>query len=424
MKRITDALKANSRIDDWKINLHRRESCEMFFIKGELDCVRRTDTTNNRVTVYTDHEGFRGDSMFYVYPSTTDAELEALCADGVKKALLIKNAPYALPEAEEGAYEIDSNFSGFDSLSLAREIGETALSAVEIDNAAINSLEVFVTKHSEEIITSRGLHKTQTRYDAMVEAIPTYNGVDSSVELYEQYNFSSYDPEALKAEIAGKIAEVKARFEAAPPAEMPGCPVVLGAMELWQLFREISFDLDYSNVYSGSNLHKKGDAIQPDGSGDRLCISLVGTLPGSSRSSRFDIDGVSLGSVRVVENGIAANYHGSNRFGRYLGEKPSGILPCMKVEPGTLSPEELGKAPYLELVSLSGLQVELYSDYIGGEVRLAYYHDGEKTVPLTGISVSGKLSEVLASIRLSTVSTVTEGYCGPEKALLSGMKIF
>ena len=73
---------------------------------------------------------------------------------------------------------------------------------------------------------------------------------------------------------------------------------------------------------------------------------------------------------------------------------------------------------------MSGLQVDFYSDYIGGEVRLAYYWDGKKSIPLTGISLSGKLSEVLAEIRLASDIAISDDYCGPEKALIGNMKIF
>lgn len=57
-------------------------------------------------------------------------------------------------------------------------------------------------------------------------------------------------------------------------------------------------------------------------------------------------------------------------------------------------------------------------------MRLAYYHDGEKPIPITGVSISGKLSEVLNNIRLSKQTTLRDGYSGPEKAIANQMKIF
>ena len=73
---------------------------------------------------------------------------------------------------------------------------------------------------------------------------------------------------------------------------------------------------------------------------------------------------------------------------------------------------------------MSGLQVDFFNDYIGGEIRLAYYCDDEKITPVTGISITGSLKQVLSSIRLSTETAVDDSYSGPAKAILSQMKIF
>jgi hypothetical protein len=72
---------------------------------------------------------------------------------------------------------------------------------------------------------------------------------------------------------------------------------------------------------------------------------------------------------------------------------------------------------------MSGLQLDIYNDYIGGEVRLAYYFDGEREIPVTGISISGKLSDALANMRLSDIATVYEGYLGPKWASFGGIEI-
>ena len=424
MMKVIDLLKADSRISDWKLNIHRRESCELFFAKGQLDCVRRTETTNNRVTIYVDGDGFRGDAMFYVYPSSTDEERKALIDSAISRARLVKNAPYTLPANECEDSAIRSNLSEGDPIELAKTIAREVFASNEIENAAINSLEVFVTHHYEEIINSSGISKKQVHYDAMVEAIPTFNSESGSVELYEQYNFSELDIAALREEISGKMAEVKARSEAITPVAPTSCPVIFNKAELSQLFRTMVSDLDYAQVYYSANIHKKGERIHPAGSGDPISITLKGEIKGSFRSSRFDMDGIKLGSLRVIENGEVCAYHGSSRFGQYIGENPSGNLPCMEVDPGSTPPDSFRKGPYLEIISMSGLQVDFYNDYIGGEIRLAYYNDGSAITPLTGISVSGKLSEVLAEIALSSERALCGGYFGPEKALIKNMKIF
>ena len=421
MKTIIEALNADARVSGYKINMHQKESYELFFVKGKLETLRRTDTCDKEVTVYADHGEYKGDAQFYVYPSTTAEQLKALIAEAVDKALLIENQAYTLPAGETGDYAVPSNFADYAPADLAAKIAQGVFGANDIANASLNSVEIFVNKHTETVCNSCGLLKTQLRYDAMVEAIPTYNGEKQSVELYEQYNFGTLDEAALHREIGEKMAQVKARYEAVTPDFPLEGPCVLHAQELENLFRSIANNLNNASVYSHTNLFRKGDAIQKNRTGDPIGITMAGQAPGSVRSAKFDSDGLSLGSIRLVEDGKAVNYYGSNRFSQYLGEVPTGNLPCCLVDPGTAKTPE---GSWLEVLSMSGLQVDFYNDYIGGEVRLAYYHTAGKVIPVTGISISGKLSQVLGSIRLSPEVTTRNGYHGPERAILSDMKIF
>ena len=214
MKTVMELLNANEKVSGWKINVHQKESYELFFVKGKLETLRCTDTCDKEVTVYADHGAYKGEAQFFVYPSTTAEQLKALIEEAVGKALLINNQNYQLPEGDTGDFAVESNFADYDPADLAAAIAKDVFGANEIENASLNSVEIFIHKHTETILNSRGLNKTQVRYDAMVEAIPTYNGETQSVELYEQYNFGSYDACAVRAEIAGKMAEVKARYEA------------------------------------------------------------------------------------------------------------------------------------------------------------------------------------------------------------------
>ena len=281
-----------------------------------------------------------------------------------------------------------------------------------------------MNKHTETVLNSHGLHKTQQRYDAMVEAIPTFNGSEQSVELYEQYNFSVFNRKNITDEIAAKLQEAKLRYEAITPDFPMNCKVVLNKLELSELFWNIADDLNYSSVYSHSNLRSKGESVQNNPTGDKISITMLGQFSGCISSSRFDSDGLSLGSIRLVDEGKVVNYYGSNRYGQYLNEVPTGNLRCLSVDTGSADESAFSSAPMLEVISMSGLQVDFYSDYIGGEIRLAYYHDGGKLIPVTGVSISGSLSEVLKDILLSKTSAIYDNYCGPEKAILDHLKIF
>ena len=424
MKRIIDALRGNSQVSDYKINLSAKESYECFYVKGKLETVRCTDVCDKVVTVYVDHDGFKGDSQFFVYPSTTEEELQQLIEKAAQKAAMLNNKMYTLPENEAGEYVVESNFSDYALSELAGKIADAVFEANTVDHADLNSVEVFVNRRTDTVVNSRGIHKTQVRYDAMVEAIPTYNGEEESVELYQQYNFSDFCADTVRKEIAQKLQEVAARAKAVKPDFAMDCKVILNKQELSELFGSITHDLHFATVYSHAGLFHKGDDIQHSPTGDKITITMAGSLPGNIRSACFDGDGMKLQATCIVEEGKAVAYYGDNRFGQYLGEVPTGNLRCVQVACGTACPKCLTAAPYLEVLSMSGLQVDFYNDYIGGEIRLAYYCDGEKIIPVTGISITGSLKQVLSSIRLSCNSAVYDGYCGPEKAILQDMKIF
>ena len=424
MMNLEAMLRANPQVTDYKINTHEIKSYEMFFVKGKLETLRRSDTCDTQVTVYVSHGEFLGNAEFLVYPSTTEASLEELISKAVEKALLIDNKPYSLPENETGDYTVESNFSTFPPEALAASISNIVFDANKMPDGSLNSVEVFLNRHHETVCNSRGLRKSQVRYDAMVEAIPTYNGLAQSVELYEQYNFSSLDEKALHQEIAEMMTAAKARYESEKPREELACSVILHKQELKELFFSIADNLRYSSVFTHSTVFQKGDAIQKNPKGDRIGITMAGAAAGSVRSSKFDSDGLPLGEQRIVSEGKAVAYFGDNQYGQYLGEQPTGNLRCLCADGGSLPEEAFAQGKSLEIISMSGLQVDFFSDYIGGEVRLAYYRDGEKVVPVTGISISGSVSQVLNDIRFSSVMAVQDGYLGPEKAILQHLKIF
>ena len=422
MNNVIDILKSTNGITDWRVSSVRTESTELFFVHKDLETVRSTDTTDVKVTVYLAHDERLGEASFSVYSSYDEAKIIEEIEKAKKKAAIIANQPYSLPENESGEYVSSSNFANYRPHELASLISNACFEADCVDGGSINALEIFVYKDTVSIKNSRGIDKTQIKYRAMVEAIPTFNG-EESVELYEQYNFTEFDAELVTREIATKMREVKDRHEAKAPTEKLSCPVVLDAPELENLIANYIGSLNFSSVYQHSNAFSVGDDIQKEAKGDRLTLTMCGEVSGSVRSSAFDGDGVTLVDRKIIENGKAVALWGGTRFAQYLGEAPTGNLGCMDLECGSLCDEEKTSKPYFRCASMSGLQVDIYNDYIGGEVRLGYYFDGEREIPITGISISGKLSTALANMRLSTEATTYESYHGPKCAIFEGIEV-
>ena len=307
---------------------------------------------------------------------------------------------------------------------LGARIAEAVFAADTVPGGSINACEIFLYKDTIRVLNSRGINKTMRRGRVMIEAIPTFTEGEESVELYEDHRFMEFDPAKVTAEIARRMAEARDRFQAKKPVTPLEINVLLRSEEILDLLWEMTDDLNYGTAYVHANLHEIGDDLQENGSGDKLTVTMRAQTPGSEKSSGFGSEGSALVDTCVIENGVVKARFGSSRFGQYMGvEQPTGNLPCVKAEAGTKTEAELKQSPYLECASLSGLQLDLFNDYIGGEIRLAYYFDGEKTVPVTGITMSGKLSDALANMRLSR-ETVTDGpYEGPALMLLPGMKV-
>ena len=423
IERIKALLAADAGVSNYRINTVKTESSELFFVHRSLETVRATDTDDVKVTVFVEHDGKLGDATFSVYASYDDEKIKSEIEAAKKKAALIDNESYPLPANETANVPSDSNFRSFAPQELGAKIADAVFAADREEGGSLNAVEVFVYRDVVRVVNSRGIDKTEVKHRAMVEAIPTWTENGESVELYECYNFTEFDAATVTAEIARRMAEVRDRYHAVKPETPPSCPTVLMIGEIAELLNELSRELNFASVYQKANAFSKGDAIQKDPQGDTLTVTLCGKMLGSVNSAAFDGEGCTLRDTEIVKDGVATAYFGGVRFASYLGEEPTGNLRCLRLEAGSLTKEDLGKAPYFRVASMSGLQLDIYSDYIGGEVRLGYYFDGEKEIPMTGVSLSGKLSEALSTLRLSRETGVWEGYEGPTLALIPTMEI-
>lgn len=420
---IEKILKANTDVDDYRIVTTETESYEVFFVHRKLETVRATDTASTDVTVYVAHDGALGDSSFTLYGSMTEADAAQKVASAAQRAKLVANKAYALPEGGEAQAELPTNFKDLSLPELAEKIADAVFAADSYQGGSINATEIFLYKDTTTVINSRGIRKTQVKHHAMIEAIPTWNEGEESVELYESHRFTEFDAAAVTAEIDRKMREVRDRQNAVKPQTPQTVNVVLTPHEIESFLRRLTRQAEFSQVYAQANLYHVGDDLQTGSIGDKLTLTMTGAIPGSVQSAAFDTDGVDLTEKVILKDGKLEGYYGSSRYAQYLGETSTGNLGCMKLEPGTLTEQELKAAPYVECASLSGLQVDLYNDYIGGEIRLAYYFDGEKTVPITGISMSAKVSDVFSALKLSDTAVVSGSYQGPEKLLMKNVTI-
>jgi len=98
-------------------------------------------------------------------------------------------------------------------------------------------------------------------------------------------------------------------------------------------------------------------------------------------------------------------------------------FPLFSVSAGKVSLEQLRAKPCLELVKFSDFSLEQTTGDFGGEIRLAYWFDGKKRIPLTGGSISGSVAELRSTMVRSRERALASRSLCPEAVLLKGVSI-
>lgn len=425
---IVKFLEGNKDVSAYKVVSVRTSSYELFYVQKKLETNRATDTVDYSVTVYVDQDKLRGSSTFSVYPYMDGEELSRKIQENVEAAKFALNPYYPLPEKEAALIpEPESNFSKKSFKDLAKDVKEAVFKADDVPNSSLSATEIFLYDTVTRLINSNGVDLSYHTYKGNIETIPNYvKKKDDEYELYKMIRFSSFDPDDITAQVKEVLSLVKARAEAVvPPSFKVGTKVILQDEESAQVFRFFADDLSYANKYNHMNRSEIGDSVQGEHvTGTKLDLKLVPSYPNAMNSRAVDGDGVVLHEVSLVEDGIARNRFGSYRYGYYLGEKrPTGDVPVIVVKEGTVSVQEMEKEPYLRCVRFSGMQLNPNSGFIGGEVRLGFYFDGEKEIPVTGISISGDIHALKGSIVYSRETVTLPSYHGPKYLEIRGMKI-
>ena len=425
MEPLYNALRKNPHISAWKVNAVHCESCELFYVQKKVETNRATSTEDYNVTVYVDKDGKRGQSTFGVYAYMNEEEITALIEENVFAAGFTLNAYFDLPHPVDTKFpEAKTNLSDVPFNALIGKIGEAIMKANDVENASLSATEIFLYKKIRRVVNSNGVDVSATSYECQIETIPNFVNGKEEVELYQALSFGSFSPEELTKQVAEAIALVKDRAHAIPMPKVDELPVIIQDQEVEEVLWAIADDLDYGTAYHKSNVYEPGQNLQENREGDPLNITLVPFAPGALASRYVDNDGVVLKDVSIIADGVAKSRFGSYQYGFYLGEKnPTGVLPVLTLKSGSKSFAELTKKPYVRCVRFSGIQADMQSGFLGGEVRLGYYFDGEKEIPVTGFSIQADFGKAIASFLASKETMVRDTYAGPKYLFIPGVKI-
>lgn len=421
INQIKKCLLENPKVTDWLIHQVSTDSHQAFYVMQKLETTRLVQTEEYTVTVYTrfikDEIEYLGSSSFAIFHKLSKKELSKLIDDAVFAASFIKNKAYNLvigakkrswkdPKSEIEPFELLENIAKLFILE-------------STENIRFNSLELFHTSTTTRVVNSRSVDLKKTTNKVFVESIPSYDGEGLKVELYKPFTYLSVDYDLIKNDAANALCDVKTRYLATKIQDVSLIDVILKDLETSEFFETLIEDYSYTSVYKQNTDKVIGDSIQKDIVGDRINI---GYVP-SSKANAFDGDGIILKNIQVITDGILTSFYGKNQYAQYLNLQPSGDMDMISVQKGSAKYAQMTKKTHIEILALSGIQIDMYSGYIGGEVRLALYFDGKNKFPVSGFSFSGNINTCLSSITISKEMTKLARYIGPKYIKLTNMKI-
>jgi PmbA protein len=416
-------------IDGWKVVEREIKSNELFFIKKDLDMNRVKDVHHFAITVYKDFDEngtkFKGSSSTKIHPTMNENEIKAAVESAAFAAKFVKNPYYPLVKpAETVQPQLNSNFSEKPMVEWLPEMTEAIYKADRYEKGWINSAELFINQVSTRIVNSEGVDVSYDNYMGEFEFVTNWTEESEEVELYRDVKFANYNSEWFTQNVEEMLSLSRGRAIAKPMPSLGKHTVLLtgegarGLLDFYNTQANVKF------VFEGISTAKVGESIQGENiKGDIINIKLDPFIENSSESASYDNDGLPLSTVNLIENGILKSYWGNMQYSHYMDIKPTGSIRNIVVEGGSKSAAEFKKEPYLELVSFSNFQMDPFTGDFGGEVRLGWYFDGERTIPVTGGAVTGNIKDVQQEMYLSKEIQVDNNFIGPKTIQLFNVSV-
>ncbi len=399
IERIVQQLKQTA-CDGYTIEEVKTIAYQFFFVAHQLDQNRKKMVNHTTLTVFKKlDDGCLGQASKEICQGSSDEEIKSTIDELLYRCEFVKNQAYALPSKGE-----NQNFTkSFDAMEVVKKLLKVMQGLKENQYAKINSYEIFVNEVNKRFINSNGIDVSYNQLDGEVEVI--INGVDQGheIELYRDYIFGDLDEELLKKQINEVLFLASQRAKAVPTPQLDECKVLLGSDNVKTLMNYFVCGVNARYVYQKISTMKVDEAIC-DAKGDRICMKGVRFLEHSSRNAAYDGDGNLIQDRVLIKDNIVQAFYGNERFAQYIGCQ-AGDFKNFIFEGGSRSIEEMKQEPYLECLDFSSFSLDEVTGDYAGEIRLAYYYDGEKVVPVRGGSIAGNILKDMKDWYLSKESS-------------------
>ena len=394
----------DSGADAWEIIDTKTQSWQFYLIGRELDQNRATDVEHIILNAYkySDDHQYMGQATAEVSPTDTTDTINKTAKALVERAALVRNKAYTLNQPQEASPMPQA----VTSLSDEAKAYLTAMQSVEeTETEDINSYEIFVNQNVRRLITSTGIDYTETYPTSMLDLVVNARRDDHEIELYRLYHAGSCQGAQLKNDIEELIRYGKDRLIATPSPSLDCCPVVFSTDASLQIYNYFLDNLNTAYKVRGISHFDIDQPVAKNPTGDVVTLKALRHLDGSPSNFVYDREGARIENATLIDKGIVKRFVGNRMFSQYMGVDNAFIVSNWCVEGGTATDEEIRNGQCLEVVEFSDFQVDSMTGDLFGEIRLAYYHDGQGQItPVTGGSISGSMLDNLDCMRMTKSS--------------------
>ena len=408
----------------WEVNDVKTRGWEFYFIRHALDQHRAKEVEHLTIKVYQLIEdgkylGFASAEL----PPTADAEeAERLIRDLAYRATLVKNKPYTLQPLRQ-AHAAPAAETRVDVEAISRAFLETLRDLPETESEDVNSYEIFVSEKTRRLVTSTGIDVSETFPSSMIEVVVNARSEGHEIELYRSYRSGDCDREGLKKDLLRTMRYGRDRLHTAPTPALGKADVLFTTADAVSIYEYFAHRLNPQMVYRKMSDWEIGKPIAEDVRGDSLTLTALRSLPNSASNRRYDAEGAPIADTVMLRAGVPEHFLGGRMFSAYMGLEESFLPTNLAASGGTHTEEELRRGPYLEVVEFSDFQVDSLTGDIFGEIRLAYWHDGDKVSPVSGGSLSGSMSDFVKEMYLSRETVQYNNWSVPALTLLKNVTV-
>ncbi len=408
-------------VAEWILSQTDTETAELFFIKHNLDMRRMKKVTKINVTVYRPFEKdgakMKGSSSVEIVPSQSFVEIKALIEKAYFAASFVANPTYSLPDKVIGELKKSESDIAKVSVGDAAMVMAKAMFAGESkDNKAfINSGEIFAEKSTTRILSACGTDVSYEDCNVNGELVVQCKEPED-VEMFRSFEYDGLKTDAVTALVKEALSQVEDRAIAKKELPSGSYDVILSGEQLAELMSFYPERTSGNMVFPGYSTWKVGDDIMGETvTGER--INLIGHA-----KQPFNSEGIPMEDKPLIEDGKVSLIHSGAQFASYLQQPMTGLYTAVTLNNGTVPFAEM-KKNCLYPVTFSDFQMDAFSGFFGGEIRLAYLFDGENVKIITGGSVSGNISECCGELVFSRERYSGANYEGPFAVKLKNIKV-